>query len=384
MASTSLYFDKRRPKSDGTFPVKIKVSLRGNNGFLIPTSVSVRADQWSRKNVIRHPNSDKINTYLHDKRYKVDTALYELELSGRMGAMPAKDIKIYVISALSGVDTTQSFIDHFNAVISRQQKEATRGAYTYTLLKVRSYDSRNLLFTDITVVWLRGFERYLQLQGLSVNSINLYMRNIRAVINDAINIGVTSQINYPFRLFKLKLEQTRHKALTINQLCELRNAKGDVTQRKYIDMFMLMFYLGGINSVDLCNLREIKDGNYIEYRRAKTGKLYRIKVEPEALEIINRYRGRDYLLNILDNGKSVQNFTGTLGRSLSTHAQGLSSNWARHTWATIAASLDIPKDTIAAVLGHGAKTVTDIYIAIDQRRIDNAIRKVINYLNLMT
>ena len=62
---------------------------------------------------------------------------------------------------------------------------------------------------------------------------------------------------------------------------------------------MLIFYLAGINAVDLFHLKEITNG-FIEYRRAKTGRLYTIRVEPEAMEIIERYRGKNYLLNILD------------------------------------------------------------------------------------
>ena len=55
----------------------------------------------------------------------------------------------------------------------------------------------------------------------------------------------------------------------------------------------------------------------------------------------------------------------------------LTSYWARHSWATIAASLDIPKDTIAHALGHGGNTVTDIYIDFDQRKVDEANRRVL-------
>lgn len=52
---------------------------------------------------------------------------------------------------------------------------------------------------------------------------------------------------------------------------------------------------------DLCYLEEISPDGYVNYRRAKTKKMYSIKVEPEALEIINRYRGKGHLLNLLDD-----------------------------------------------------------------------------------
>lgn len=59
---------------------------------------------------------------------------------------------------------------------------------------------------------------------------------------------------------------------------------------------------------------------------------------------------------------------------------GLTTYWARHTWVAIAASLDIPKDTIAAALGHGETTVTDIYIGFDQNKVDAANRKVLDWV----
>ena len=58
---------------------------------------------------------------------------------------------------------------------------------------------------------------------------------------------------------------------------------------------------------------------------------------------------------------------------------GITTYWARHSWATIAASLDIPKETIAAALGHGGNTVTDIYIDFDRAKIDRANRMVIDW-----
>ncbi|MDO5760966.1 MAG: hypothetical protein Q4Q06_08060 [Bacteroidota bacterium] len=48
--------------------------------------------------------------------------------------------------------------------------------------------------------------------------------------------------------------------------------------------------------------------------------------------------------------------------------------------ATFASELDIPKEIIAKALGHGSKTVTDIYINFNTKKIDEANRKVIDYI----
>ena len=158
-----------------------------------------------------------------------------------------------------------------------------------------------------------------------------------------------------------------------------------------------MFMLIGINTVDLCHLKEIDSEGRINYHRAKTNRLYSIKVEPEALEIINKYRGEKWLLNILDRYQDYKDYTKRMNRALKKIGPvkrvglggkkiyeplfpDISTYWARHTWATIAASLDIPRDTIAHALGHGNNTVTDIYIDFDERKIDEANRKVLDWV----
>ena len=58
----------------------------------------------------------------------------------------------------------------------------------------------------------------------------------------------------------------------------------------------------------------------------------------------------------------------------------LTTYWARHSWATIARRLKISKDTIALALGHCSHTVTDIYIEEDMQEVDEANRKVLDYV----
>jgi integrase len=161
-----------------------------------------------------------------------------------------------------------------------------------------------------------------------------------------------------------------------------------------------MFYLWGINLIDLFNLTDKNMVNgRIEYIRAKTGKFYSVKVEPETLEIIERYKGEKYLINIHDRYKNHKDYMKHLNKGLSKigpvikkSANGvpvmkpicsdLTTYWARHTWATIAAELDIPKETIAAGLGHEiGNDITSIYIDFNMKKVDDANRKIINYAN---
>lgn len=77
------------------------------------------------------------------------------------------------------------------------------------------------------------------------------------------------------------------------------------------------------------------------------------------MKIIEKYRGKDWLINILDEYGNYKDFLHRMGIGLKqigpvirTGLGGkknrepifpeISSYWARHTWATIAAELDIP------------------------------------------
>lgn len=71
------------------------------------------------------------------------------------------------------------------------------------------------------------------------------------------------------------------------------------------------------------------------------------------------------------------------GRKRSNNAKfpELTMYWARHTWATLAADLDIPDATISLALGHsGENRVTDIYIKRNQKKVDDANRRVLDWV----
>lgn len=287
-----------------------------------------------------------------------------------------------------------SFVAHFNDFVRHKHTEGTRGVYRHTLSKIRTFDPGidEKDFSDIDLKWLMRFEDFCALTACK-NARNIHLRNIRAVFNSALDEEITTF--YPFRRFKIRPEATRKRALTPEQLRTLLSCEVEPYCEVYRDMFKLIFLLIGINAVDLYNLKGITADGRIEYRRAKTHRLYSIKAEPEAIELIRKYRGCKKLLSLSDRWESHKTFIAQMNKaiqSIGAKRSGLggkkdredapfgmvTSYWARHTWATVAASLEIPKETIAAALGHGGNTVTDIYIDFDQRKVDLANRRVID------
>jgi site-specific recombinase XerD len=339
----------------------------------------------------------------------IDSILLRKNILGELSGMSVSEVKMAVECELfpekikeiarrkEAAERKNFFMNRLRKFADQHANATTRKMYLFTGKRIADFmkgKEEKLRFEDMDYNWLMSFEAFLA-KTASKNARNILLRNVRAVFNNAIDDGVTT--SYPFRRFKIKPVATPKRSLKVEDLRTLFNYPDVEEYAKFhLDMFKLIFMLIGINVIDLYNLKEVV-ADRVEYYRAKTHRFYSIKVEPEAMEIIDRYRGTENLLCIRDTYKDYRNYTkhindalkkiGTVERKglggkkiITPLFPKLSTYWARHTWATIAASLDIPKETIAHALGHGSTTVTDIYIDFDMKKVDDANRKVINYV----
>lgn len=395
MITTRFYLDRRAVKPGKTAPLKISVTKKGDTAY-IPLNVSLLPSQWDIKaqKVKDHPRKQFLNVFIAKRKGEVDDAILKLIDKGVLSGLRASQVKDAILAEMSpeeySLAESKTFAKRFEAFMNTKSGR-TQDIYQATYNKVKSFAGKKfeiLRFEDITKDWLTRFDTFMSQTSPSKNSRSIHLRNIRTVFNDAIDNDVTSA--YPFRKFKIKGEPTRKRAMSVDILRKIFNANLPEWMVKYRDMFKLSFMLIGINVVDLCSLKEIEDGR-IYYIRSKTHRQYSIKLEPEAEEIINRYRGKGQLLYMLDTVKNYRMFYNRFTVGLNSikdiiNEEGevsikeLTTYWARHSWATIASNIGIPKDTIAEALGHGGHTVTDIYIDYDMGLVDEANRKVIDWV----
>lgn len=397
MATVKFYLDKRRQKKDGTYPIKLNVFH--NKQIMIATQLSASEKEWNGNEYsVRAQNYKPRNIVARGIINKAETVIFTLEQQEKLKSTTDKALKKLIEDAISSkVENQKTFLYYLDEFVSKKTNQGTKSIYTTTRNKIEEYDS-HCTFESMDKSWLEKFEAWMA-KTMKVNAYAIHLRNIRSVFNYAIDEEYTTL--YPFRRFSIKKEETRKRSLTAEQLRLLRDYPCEEYQIRYRDMFMLMFYLIGVNAADLFNAKHsaLVNGRF-EYKRAKTGKLYSIKVEPEAQAIIEKYKGKDYLLNIMDDYGNYKDFLHRMGIGLKqigeTERKGLggkksrnplfpdlSSYWARHTWATVAAELDVPKEVIAHALGHSwaNSTTTDIYIRFDMKKVDEANRKVIDFVN---
>lgn len=301
-----------------------------------------------------------------------------------------------------------SVLDDEINTLARAGKIGYRNVFHDTRRTIERYTKNTILpFEEITVAWLKGLENDILSRDNKINTVSLHMRNIRTIYNIAIGKKLVDYGSYPFREYRIPKQRTMKRNISAEEMVKIINYTSPIKSMLWArDMFLLSFYLIGINMKDLFHLRaidyDIANGR-IEYTRAKGKQYYSIKVYPEAMEIIMRYPGSAFLPDDATSKKPSQRLLlDTLEGRYKTHKdslryvnnrmkriarttginQPLSTYYARHTWATIAHKLGVSRDIIRYALGHGVNTgVTEIYIDFDQDQVDEANRRVIDHIN---
>ena len=371
----SIYLDQRQQ------PTTLRLTVAHHNQrALLTTGITLNANQWdaARQRIINHPRRVHLQRIIDGIRRTAETTALNLAADDLLHTMTAAQLRDHIRAAINGEELEShpiTLLDRFDAFASLHTNPRTYDIYQNTARMIRRTVG-DIPLDSINKQWLDTLDAILTRNGAAVNTRAIHFRNIRAVINDAIDNELTT--NYPFRRFTIKQEQTRHRTLTAE---ELRRIIGRHTW--YTDMFLLSFLLIGINAADMAALtpQSINHGR-IEYTRKKTRKPMSVKLEPEAVTIIERYRGSLTLVDILDRYRNVHNFTASMGKQLGRLHPGCTMYYARHTWATIAYSLGIPMDTISRALGHSFTTgaaVTAVYVQADNAAVDAANRRVIDY-----
>lgn len=379
-------------KGGEPFPLSLVISRKGQSAY-INLGVSLTLEQWNAEARTvadlppkRWPKRDMVRNVIDRKRTAIETALMSLEVDGRLHGLTALQVRDLVLRELGGDSSAPVlFLDYFGSIVGRYSGR-TRELYEATLIKIRQTipDAHALTLEDITPAWLTLLDKRMSRTSPSRNARNIHLRNIRRVMNCAIDDELTH--NYPFRKFKIRNEETDPRALTLDQLREFLTVDVDGYLAEYRDIFELSLYLLGINLADLANLTATSiKGDRLEYVRAKTKKRYSVKIEPEAWALIEKHKGESWLIDIHDRYKNVHDYLKHIDAGLKKILSGypfdqLTTYWARHTVATLMVNeLDIPIETVSAALGHRyGSRVTAVYVHFDRQKVDVANRRFID------
>lgn len=268
-------------------------------------------------------------------------------------------------------------------------KRRTAETYTTALNSfVRFHGESDLLFEELDSNLMIEYETYLKEHNVCPNSSSFYMRNLRAIYNRAVEKDLTEQHN-PFKHVYTGVDKTVKRAVPLKIIRRIRDT--DLTLNPVMDyardLFMFSFYTRGMSFVDMAYLKkkDLQNG-VLSYRRQKTGQQLFIKWEKPMQDIVGKYDTGDmtYLLPIIkdmdtDARRQYKNAAHLVNSKLKKLGErlGLSipltSYVARHAWASIARSKNIPLSTISEAMGHDSENTTRIYLAsLDTSVVDKA------------
>lgn len=306
-------------------------------------------------------------------------------------------------------DDLRLYIPEVIGMLKREGKFPAMHVYACTL---RSYEkfcaeerhpkntTASLSMQEIfTPERLKEYEDWLAGQQSSPNTISTYMRTLQAVYNRWMSPGIEGYNPVLFKDVYTKVESRTKRALTAEQMEQLRNTDFSVLtlrQQQVLTYFLLMFMLRGMPFIDLAHLRKSDLRNRrITYCRHKTGKLMVVDVPPDAMRLLQKYRDKtdsEYLFPLLHGGlfmeehhhryqETLRHFNRELARLMKQLLPGVSvsSYTARHTWATLAYHSGVPVGLISQSLGHSSIRVTMTYLKpFDAEVIDRINRQVIS------
>ncbi|WP_289124853.1 site-specific integrase [uncultured Bacteroides sp.] len=310
------------------------------------------------------------------KNAKDDLRLYMPEVIGmlkREGKFPAMHVYACTLRSYEKFCAEERYPKNTTASLSMQE--------IFTPERLKEYED-----------WLAG-------QQSSPNTISTYMRTLQAVYNRWMSPGIEGYNPVLFKDVYTKVESRTKRALTAEQMEQLRNTDFSVLtlrQQQVLTYFLLMFMLRGMPFIDLAHLRKSDLRNRrITYRRHKTGKLMVVDVPPDAMRLLQKYRDKtdsEYLFPLLHGGlfmeehhhryqETLRHFNRELARLMRQLLPGVSvsSYTARHTWATLAYHSGVPVGLISQSLGHSSIRVTMTYLKpFDAEVIDRINRQVIS------
>jgi integrase len=254
-------------------------------------------------------------------------------------------------------------------------------------------------FSQVTVNFCQEWEQRLRATGLQEITLSLRFRTLRAVLNQAIAAGLMKLEAYPFArnvAEKHKLQvgkfdvSTAKRAISRDELRRLEELEPTTDrQRLAKEVFLFSFYCGGINFVDLGQLRwrdlsgSDESGQRLNYVRQKTGGKFSLRLLAPAAAIVASYRPftyatpASYIFPVLDGAKHLtpaqinnrlHKVLGQVNEDLKVLgaqagiATPLTTYVARHSFATTLRRSGTNTAVISQAMGHKSEAVTAVYL----------------------
>lgn len=377
----TVVFDTRRSKANGLYNIKYRVTFMRKQVYY-SSGIDLSKEEWYSMPTTRKRDLIEHRELIQDGFDNIKKNIIELVKSDgfttdKLNTRLSKGMKNSIISA-------------FHSKIEALEQAGRIGSaimYGCTIRSIEKFTKKDIKFNEVTKDWLQRYESHLTDLKRSYTTIGMYMRSLRAIINEGKKQGIITEAQYPFRDYKIPTGEGRKIALTLKQIGEvLKYPLVTETDMLYRDIWFFSYLCNGINVADLLKLRysNIVNGEILWYRQ-KTIRTEKRKKEiaatllPQMQLIIDKWgntekRPNNYIFPFLKEGLSpreekriTQNLLLQINKCM--HKIGMDLNLgnittyvARHSYATILKRSGANIAFISESLGHSDQKTTESYL----------------------
>ena len=373
-----VYNRKKQLNKQGTALVQVEALLNQRKVYF-RTNLYLKPEHWNSRNaqVDNHPQAHDLNSML----FEFVLHLQAIELSLWKRGIPV------TLSLLKDAIKKDKPVNVTFPVFARiyvqesDRKRSTKENLLTTITVLQEFRP-GLDFKDITYTFLRDFEVHLKEKGNSVNTVAKHMRQLRTLVNEAINQGYIPSDAYPFRKYKIKQEKGRKEFLTPDELKRLENLDVDKKLRHVLDAFLFCCYTG-LRFSDFCQLSpanfiKINGKRWLHFTSIKTGVELRLPLhllfEGKALAVLERYDIVTDFAKIGPNSEANK-YLAQLA-TLARIRKHITYHTARHTCATLLVHQGVPITTVQKLLGHTSVRTTEVYSEVLSNTIIRDLKAV--------
>lgn len=374
----------------GRNKVRISVAHNGETRYIVTDIILNSSKEFKGGLVVKRPDANILNLKIRGLLEHYQSVIDDLEYIDGLSC-PELVFQLKNARATKHRTLASIFEEYMgNAKVSPN----TIKRYNSLWNGIKEYMGEARLAAHVTLPSVLGFEAHLRKKQLSSTTIRNYITFLMVLLGYARRCGYINYKADPFMGYKMPPAEIRQAWLTPDEIKRIRDL--EVTKSNLVkcrDFFMLSYYLGGINMVDLININFNEQKDVIRYVRKKTENLPKLNkyveftIPNEAKEIIARMKGPSGYIEITKRKRKihVQEFLNwnlkQIGKLVGIDKLIYYS--ARKSFSQHAFDLGINTSVIDYILGHrvdkGGASLYH-YISVTPKLASEAVRKVLDNL----
>lgn len=395
MTTIKLAVLKHTRAKDGTYKIRIAIGHKSETHYIVTKYRVTSLSHFDNGQVVGQPDSKQINIklrqLLNDYDARLDRIINPDQYTCEQLRNKLKDMRPQTTRATF----SQVCLDSIDE-LRRDGRDTTASMREQQLRKFQTFLGGDCYLADITPRTISDYDRWLRRSDISDAYLGMQMTFIKVILNRAIKDGLVSYDIHPFAYYTPIKPEPRELDISPEDLRRIRDYETPYKgERKARDLFILSYYLGGINLIDLISF-DFRNKTVLEYVRTKTrnkkksNRLISFSIPPEAIPIIQRYMNPKTGRLDFNTSGTYDTFKNIVTRDIKRIAKKAGiSDWHRCCYYTARKSfvqhgfdLGISLEVLEYCIGQSMKSGRPIfnYLKIMRRHADEAIRTILDNL----